>query len=432
MALITKEPKFVHPQAYFGVCHGHLPPLKLMSSTPGGMVDSWTKIDTETSVTRVHADKNQLELSNGKTYTYKALVLAPGFEHSSEHIKGLPEFEAQDPQNQVFGHVLDGKDRADRNYYNGMMNRHGDFICYSPGFPYKGEGSDFYALYYEHFLRQDKMQGEAAANSRIQFWTPNKEIFQFPYANEVALDECHKRDIDVMFGWELIELKSDNLGQKIAVFKNVDSGETIEKDFTTSAINPPSRPQQWLIDSGLTDESGLVDVNKYTLQHQRYENIFAFGDCVNFNTTRTMSAAMAQNPVIKNNVLNFLHGREVNGIYDGYSFMPMLLGHSYATNFQHLHDFEPATMNHYVPHHGIFSRVYFDRMLKGELGTVEKYGSFKKNHGPPYTHFAKEYDALEHNEFLKEHQIEPSEVRHPAAQARLDAGESQPAVVSGH
>jgi hypothetical protein len=26
-------------------------------------------------------------------------------------------------------------------------------ICYSPKFPYKGEGTDFYALYYEHFMR---------------------------------------------------------------------------------------------------------------------------------------------------------------------------------------------------------------------------------------------------------------------------------------
>jgi hypothetical protein len=42
---------------------------------------------------------------------------------------------------------------------------------------------------------------------------------------------------------------------------------------------------------------------------------------------------MAQNPIVKNNVLKFLQGKEVNGIYDGYTFLPFLLGHSYATNF---------------------------------------------------------------------------------------------------
>jgi len=60
-------------------------------------------------------------------------------------------------------------------------------LCYSPNLPYKGEGSDFYPLYYEHFLRQDYLQGKAAKNARILFATPRKQIYEFDYANEVAL-----------------------------------------------------------------------------------------------------------------------------------------------------------------------------------------------------------------------------------------------------
>lgn len=115
-------------------------------------------------------------------------------------------------------------------------------LCYSPKFPYKGEGCDFYALYYEHFMRQDKLVGRAARNAQIQFWTPNKEIYRFPYANEVALEECHKRGIDVMLGWEMTKVYKNEHGQKIAVFKNVDNGEIIEKDFFSACINPPSKP----------------------------------------------------------------------------------------------------------------------------------------------------------------------------------------------
>jgi hypothetical protein len=33
MALISQQPKFVIPTAYFGVCHGHIPALKLESGT---------------------------------------------------------------------------------------------------------------------------------------------------------------------------------------------------------------------------------------------------------------------------------------------------------------------------------------------------------------------------------------------------------------
>ena len=52
----------------------------------------------------------------------------------------------------------------------------------------------------------------------------------------------------------MVEVKYNTSGEKIAVFKNVDSGETIEKDFFSAVINPTSKPQQELIDAGLTDD----------------------------------------------------------------------------------------------------------------------------------------------------------------------------------
>lgn len=239
-------------------------------------------------------ESNSLVLSNGREYTYKALVLAPGFHHSVDNIDGLSELDGMDTglheEKKVFAHVLDTKQRATEehgNVYQGWSHRSGDMICYSPAFPYKGEGSDFYAPYYESFLRQDKLHGISSAGARIQYWTPNKEIYQFPYANEVALDECHKRGIDLMLGWEMVKLSTDEIGQKIATFKNVDTGEVVDKPFTMANINPTSAPHQELLDSGIADGSGLVDVNPYTLQHQRFENIFAYGDCIKGETTRT-------------------------------------------------------------------------------------------------------------------------------------------------
>lgn len=180
-----------------------------------------------------------------------------------------------------------------------------------------------------------------------------------------------------------------------------------------------------MAEAGLTDAAGLVDVNRYTLQHNKHENIFAFGDCISGDTTRTHVAAMAQNPIVKNNVLNYVHGKDCNAIYDGYTFMPFYVGHSYASNFQHLHDFEPAPMNHWVPQYGVFARAYFGRMLKSQQGQGEKYGNFKKTHGPPHYSYAATYDDLEHNEILQKHGVAPEEVRHPSAQARINVTAAQ-------
>lgn len=115
-------------------------------------------METFVKVTEYKPKENKLKLSNGKEFTYKALVLAPGFDHKSENLEGLTDFERDHTaQNNVFAHAIDTKERVQRNYYHGWMHTNGDMICYAPKFPYKGEGTDFYALYYEHFLRQDQM-----------------------------------------------------------------------------------------------------------------------------------------------------------------------------------------------------------------------------------------------------------------------------------
>lgn len=94
-----------------------------------------------------------------------------------------------------------------------------------------------------------------------------------------------------MLGWDMMKVHHDSVGQKIATFRNVSTGETLEKPFSHANINPTSRPHQELVDAGLTDANGLIDVNPYTLQHERFENIFAFGDAIRGNITRTQSTA---------------------------------------------------------------------------------------------------------------------------------------------
>lgn len=419
MAVISPNMRFNQPSLYMACAHSHSDKLLAMSDTVIAQVDNWSRADIGASVTKVNPDANSLELSNGKSYTYKALVLAPGFDHSDAHIPGLQELASEPDSENTFVHLLDGAERVQRNFFNGWNNFMGDLMCYSPAYPYKGEGYDFYALYYEYFMRVDKMNGRATPGSRVQYWTPNKSIYQFDYANEVALDECHKRGIEVHFGWEMTEVKRNAAGQKIAVMRNVDTNEVIEKDFNTGCFNPTSKPASFIAEAGLADANGMLDVNKYTLQHNKYENIFGFGDAVGFNTTRTFNAAIAQNPVVKNNVFRFLADKEINGIYEGYSRQELWLGHSFSTSFSHMHDFEPTAINHAVPHHGIFSRLHFAYSTWNAQKQDKAYTDFKKNHGPPHWDYVAEYDELEHNDYLKSKSISPDSLVHPARKQKL-------------
>ena len=419
IAMISDQSVWVQPQSYFGILHQHIKELKMETGTLSAMIDPWSRIE-QSKVTALDPNANSVTLANGKTLSYKALVLGTGFHHRAESVEGLAEFDEGPDTNNVFVHQLNNKERLSRNYWNGFVHAGGDYINYSPAVPYKGEGTDFYTLYYESLLRQDKNLGTAAAGAKLQYWSPNKFIYAFPYANEVAMEECEKRGVELYLGWELLSVRQD-ANSKVAVFKNVDSGETIEKDFVGATINPPSLQHQFLLDSGVCDAQGMVDVNRYTLQHRRYENIFAIGDCISGETTRTYTGAIRQNPVVKQNVLQYLDGKECNAIYDGYQFLPGYLGTSYGAGFSHLHDFEPAPTNDSVPHYGIFSNLYWNYMIGGQQRMGEAYTSFSKNQGPPHYRYEASYDDLEHNEYLQERQIPLEEVVHPNAQRRLAA-----------
>lgn len=73
-------------------------------------------------------------------------------------------------------------------------------------------------------------------------------------------------------------------------------------------ITPPQKPSPIL--APIADQSGFVDVNKETLQHVKYENIFATGDCSNLPTSRTAAAVASQSDVLFWNLVNVLGGRK--------------------------------------------------------------------------------------------------------------------------
>lgn len=49
-------------------------------------------------------------------------------------------------------------------------------------------------------------------------------------------------------------------------------------------------PSSVVKDSPLADQVGWLDLNKDTLQHNKYPNVFGIGDCTNLPTAKTGAA----------------------------------------------------------------------------------------------------------------------------------------------
>lgn len=57
-------------------------------------------------------------------------------------------------------------------------------------------------------------------------------------------------------------------------------------------VVPPMGPPEALrVNKELANEQGFVDVNKSTMQHVKYENVFSIGDCSSTPNSKTAAAA---------------------------------------------------------------------------------------------------------------------------------------------
>ena len=106
--------------------------------------------------------------------------------------------------------------------------------------------------------------------------------------------------------------------------RNADgSRREVVKSFDMLHVCPPQKAPAFVAGSALANSAGWIDVDPETLQHIRFENVFALGDVASTGNAKTAAAALKQAPVVAENVLAVLAGRELSAIYDGYGACPL-------------------------------------------------------------------------------------------------------------
>lgn len=87
-------------------------------------------------------------------------------------------------------------------------------------------------------------------------------------------------------------------------------------------VLPQSAPD-FIKSSPLADTTGWVSVDKLTLRHTRYDNVFGIGDCTTTPNSKTAAAVRAQAPVVVRNLLSARQGHAPTARYDGYASCPL-------------------------------------------------------------------------------------------------------------
>ncbi len=265
------------------------------------------------AVQELNPQNQQLVLADGTTIEYEYLVIAAGIQSNWQAIKGLTD-------------TL-GKNGVCSNYHYDFAPytwelvqnfKGGTAIFTQPAGALKCPGAPQKALYLsaDHFRRN----GIKAAS--LQFHSAAATIFGVPFYAQ-ALDQVMAGyAAQASYGSKLVEVRGS---AQIAVFAHEQNGQTVhsEHKFDLLHVVPPQSAPDFIRNSSLADANGWLDVDKHTLRHNQYANIFGLGDCTSTPNSKTAAAIKSQAPVLANNLLSALAGLGNTSAYDGYAGCPV-------------------------------------------------------------------------------------------------------------
>jgi NADPH-dependent 2,4-dienoyl-CoA reductase/sulfur reductase-like enzyme len=143
-------------------------------------------------------------------------------------------------------------------------------------------------------------------------------MFAVPKYSKALAALAAERSVSTLLSHNLLSLSHSS---RTATFSTPEgsSSSTIEKSFDFLHVVPPQGPLDAVKASPLANADGWVAVNQSSLQHDKFKNVFALGDCSSLPTSKTAAAVTAQTPVLVENLQALMNGREGKAVYDGYS-----------------------------------------------------------------------------------------------------------------
>ena len=311
-------------------------------------------------------EENTVVTQDGKRLKYDFLVVAAGIQIDWGKIKGLPD--------------AIGKDGVCSNYSYEYVDKTWEFIrnfkggaavFTQPAPPFKCAGAPQKIMYLadDHFRKSGVRN-----NSKVIFASAAPTIFAVKkYA--AALDKIiERKGIETRYKHSLVEIRAQ---EKEAVFENLETKEPVTIKYDMIHVTPPMSAPDFIKQSPLANEAGWVDVDKVTLQHVRYPNVFSLGDASSLPTSKTGAAIRKQAPILVKNLLAVMKGQSASSHYGGYTSCPLVTGYGklilaefdYDLNPQETFPFDQSQERYtmYLLKAYGLPAIYWHGMLKGRM-----------------------------------------------------------------
>ncbi|XP_061712934.1 sulfide:quinone oxidoreductase, mitochondrial [Cydia pomonella] len=279
----------------------------------------------------VDPKKQEVTTESGDQIKYEYIVVAVGLQNDYDKVPGLSEA-LQRKDSGVS--TIYSPDHCEKTWGDMRQFKGGEAIFTYPDTPIKCPGAPQKIAYLA-----DSWFNKANVRSKtnITYNTCLPVIFGVKKYADVLLKVVERKNIKVNYTTVLKEL---NVDKKEGVFVSTkDKSKTFVQPYDMIHVTPPMKTPDFLQNNkDITDASGYLEVDKFTLQHTKFPNMYGIGDCINTPNSKTAAAIAKQCYVLEHNLLSTMAKDNPKQKYDGYGACPLVTSYNTCILAEFLYD----------------------------------------------------------------------------------------------
>lgn len=260
-------------------------------------------------------DNKTVSTVSGETYGYDALIVCPGIQLDWDRTPGLKDGVGKNGLSSNYTYDL-----APKTWEFIQNTKSGTAVFTMPSDPIKCAGAPQKIAY----LACDYWRNEGVLdNIDVHLVLPTPGMFGVKVFSDALAKVAADYGIKVHFESELASVDG---AAKVATIKSLtDPKKTFELKYDMMHAVPHQSAPDWVKSSPLStgDALGYVDIDKNTMQHVRYPDVFSLGDAGSSPNSKTGAAVRKQAPVVAANVDKVLKGESLDASYGGYASCPL-------------------------------------------------------------------------------------------------------------
>lgn len=305
--------------------------------------DQWLPagiIRIEEAAAEIDPVGKSVTMAGGTRVPYDFLVVATGLKLDWEAIEG---FSLDLVGKDGVGAVYAGPEHAKKTWeaMDAFTTAGGRAVFTRPATEMKCAGAPLkYAFITEDYATRKGNRSRIEVN----YLSNNKAFFSVPIVSEKIRMLFEERDIRYSYENRLTAIDP---GRRLLTFETPEGKKEEGYDFVN--VIPPMRSPDVVFNSPLiwADKwvgQGWVEVDKATLRHLRFPEVFALGDVAGVPKGKTAASVKWQVPVVEDHLVAAIEGREGTATYNGYTSCPMItrIGQAMLVEFDYKDNLTPS------------------------------------------------------------------------------------------